>query len=117
MSIRHTVKIVSMVDNADELILSTLSKNSRQDIKEIWDFLRDQGYELREEEIKSKITKLEEDYVITGYTVSVDTKKLKRRTIRIALVTFKMSEHLPSRLEGLKKYLVDAPFVLLSGLY
>lgn len=115
MSIRHTVKIVSMVDNADELILSALSKNSRQDIKEIRDFLRDQGYELREEEIKSKITKLEEDYVITGYTVSVDTKKLKRRTIRIALVTFKMSQHLPSRLEGLKKYLVDAPFVLLSG--
>ena len=115
MSIRHTVKIVSMVDNADELILSALSKNSRQDIKEIRDFLRDQGYELREEEIKSKITKLEEDYVITGYTVSVDTKKLKRRTIRVGLVTFKMSQHLPSRLEGLKKYLVDAPFVLFSG--
>ena len=104
-----------MVDSADELILSALSKNSRQDLKEIWEFLRDHGYDFTEEEIESKITKLQEDRVITGYTVSVDTKKLKRRTIRVALVTFKMSQHLPSRLEGLKKYLVDAPFVLFSG--
>jgi Lrp/AsnC family leucine-responsive transcriptional regulator len=104
-----------MLDNADELILSALSKNSRQDIKEIWDFLRDHGHDLTEEEIESKITKLEEDRVIRGYTISVDTKKLKRRTIRVALVTFKISQHLPSRLEGLKKYLADAPFVLFSG--
>jgi DNA-binding Lrp family transcriptional regulator len=104
-----------MVDNADELILSALSKNSRQDINEIWDFLRDHGYDLTEEEIESKIIKLEEDHVITGYTVSVDTRKLRRRTIRVALVTFKMSQHLPRRLEGWKKYLVDAPFVLFSG--
>jgi Lrp/AsnC family leucine-responsive transcriptional regulator len=104
-----------MIDNADELILSTLSKNSRQDIKEIWDFLRDHGYDFTEREIESRITKLEEDHVITGYTISVDTKKIKRRTIRVALVTFKMSQHLPSRLEGLKKYLTNAPFVLFSG--
>ena len=43
MSIRHTVKIVSMVDNADELILSALSKNSRQDIKEIRGFSEGSG--------------------------------------------------------------------------
>lgn len=104
-----------MIDSADELILSTLSKNSRQDIKEIWDFLRDHGHDLTEGEIESRITTLEEDHVITGYTISVDTKKMKRRTIRVALVTFKISQHLPSRLEGLKKYLADAPFVLFSG--
>ncbi len=31
------------------------------------------------------------------------------------LITFRISQHLPSRLEGLKKYLADAPFVLYSG--
>jgi Lrp/AsnC family leucine-responsive transcriptional regulator len=31
------------------------------------------------------------------------------------LVTFRTSQHLPKRLEGLKKYLADAPFVLFSG--
>jgi DNA-binding Lrp family transcriptional regulator len=104
-----------MVDNVDELILSTLSMNSKQDIKEIWDFLRSYGYNLTEEEIESRITKLEEDCVIKRYTISVDPKKLRRRIMRVALVKFRTSQHLPSRVEGLKKYLADAPFVLFSG--
>jgi DNA-binding Lrp family transcriptional regulator len=104
-----------MHDNIDELILSTLSKDSKQDIKEIWDFLMGFGHNLTEEEIESRITRLEEEGVITGYTVSVDTRKIRRRVIRVVLVTFRTSQHLPKRLEGLKKYLADAPFVLFSG--
>ena len=98
------------MDKADELILSTLSKNSKQDTIEIWDFLKEHGYNLSEEEIESRITRLEGEHIITGYTISVDTKKITRRIIRLALVRFKVSQHLPSRLEGLKKYLTDAPF-------
>jgi DNA-binding Lrp family transcriptional regulator len=104
-----------MIDNVDELILSTLTKNSKQDTIEIWDFLREHGYNLTEEEIESKISKLQEDGVISSYTISIDTKKVKRRVIRVALVKFKISQRLPSRLEGLKKYLSDVPFVLFSG--
>ena len=105
-----------MPDNVDELILSTLSKNSRQDIKEIWDFLQGYGYNLTEEEIRSRIARLEEEGIITGYTISVDTTKTKRRrVVRVVLVTFRTSQHLPRRLEGLKKYLADAPFVMYSG--
>ena len=104
-----------MIDDVDELILSTLSHNSKQDCKEMWDFLRGHGFNLTEEEIESRITKLEEDGVITGYTISVDLKKIRRRTMRVVLVTFKTSQHLPKRLEGLKKYLQDAPFVIFSG--
>ena len=106
---------VPMVDSVDELILSTLSKNSKQHTKEIWDFLSDHGSNISEKEIESRISKLEENGVITGYTISVDTKKIKRRVIRIALVTFKTSQHLRSRIDGLKKYLADAPFVIFSG--
>ena len=104
-----------MLDKIDELILSALSKNSKQDIREIWDLLRGFGYNLAEEEIESRIERLEGDGVITGYTISVDTKKIGRRVIRVVLVTFRTSQHLPQRLEGLKKYLADAPFVLFSG--
>lgn len=104
-----------MLDNVDELILSTLSKNSRQDSKEIWDFLRGYGHSLTEEEIESRIARLEEEGVISGYTISVDTKKIRRRVIRVVLVTFRTSQHLPRRLEGLRKYSADAPFVLYSG--
>ena len=104
-----------MVDDIDELILSALSKNSKQDTKELWDFLRGCGFNLTEEDIESRITKLEEEGVITGYTISVDMKKIRRRTMRVALVTFKTSQHLPKRIEGLKKYLADAPFVIFSG--
>jgi DNA-binding Lrp family transcriptional regulator len=105
-----------MPDSVDELILSTLSKNSRQDSKEIWDFLRGYGYNLTEEEIESRIARLEAEGIITGYTISVDTTKTRRRrVVRVVLVTFRTSQHLPRRLEGLKKYLADAPFVLYSG--
>jgi Lrp/AsnC family leucine-responsive transcriptional regulator len=111
----HIPLTATMLDNIDELILSTLSKNSRQDGKEIWDFLRGYGHNLSEEEIGSRIARLQEEGVITGYTISVDTTKLRRRVIRVVLVTFRTSQHLPKRLEGLKKYLADAPFVLFSG--
>jgi len=105
----------NMVDEVDELVLSALSKNSRQDTQEIWDYLRGHGHNLTEGEIESRISKLEQDGIITGYTISVDMKKLRRRTMRVALVTFKTSQHLPKRIEGLKKYLSDAPFVIFSG--
>jgi DNA-binding Lrp family transcriptional regulator len=104
-----------MIDVVDELILSALSRDSKQDTAEIWDFLRDHGYSLTEEEIESKIAMLKDTGVIKSYTISVDTKKLRRRVLRIALLRFKVSQHLASRLEGLKKYLSDAPFVLFSG--
>ena len=45
----------------------------------------------------------------------VDITKIKRCVVRVVLITFRISQHLPSRLEGLKKYLADAPFVLYSG--
>ena len=104
-----------MLDNIDELILSALSKNSRQDSKEIWDFLKGYGYNPTEEEIGPRIARLEAEGIITGYTISVDTTKIKHRMVRVVLVTFRTSQHLPRRLEGLKKYLADAPFVLYSG--
>lgn len=104
-----------MLDSVDELILSTLSKNSKQYNKEIWDFLRSYGHSLTEEEIETRIARLEADGVITGYTISVDSTKIRRRMIRAVLITFRTSQHLPKRLEGLKKYLADAPFVLFSG--
>src|SRR5215217_7248621 len=95
-----------MLDNIDELILSTLSKNSRQDSKEIGNFLIGCGYTLTEEEIGSRIARLEAEGIITGYTISVDTTKIKRRVVRVVLVTFRTSQHLPIRLEGLKKWLM-----------
>jgi DNA-binding Lrp family transcriptional regulator len=104
-----------MLDNVDELILTTLSKNSKQYNKEIWDFLRGYGHSLTEKEIETRIARLEQDGVITGYTISVDSTKIRRRMIRAVLINFRTSQHLPKRLEGLKKYLADAPFVLFSG--
>ena len=72
-----------MLDSIDELILSTLSRNSRQDTKEIWDFLRGFGHRITEDEIESRIARLEEEGVISGYTISVNTSKLMRRVIRV----------------------------------
>lgn len=104
-----------MVDRVDELIISVLSQNSKQEVFEIWDYLKGFNYNLAEEEIESRIAKLEEEGIIKGYTIKVDVKKIPHRVIRVDLVTFRTSQALPKRLVGLKKYLNDAPFVLFSG--
>lgn len=104
-----------MIDKVDELIISALSQNSKQGAFEIWDFLKGFNYNLTEEEIESRISKLEEDGIIKGYTITVDSKKIPHKVVRVDLVTFRTSQALPKRLAGLKKYLNDAPFVLFSG--
>jgi Lrp/AsnC family leucine-responsive transcriptional regulator len=104
-----------MVDKVDELIISALSQNAKQGTFSIWDFLKGHNYNLTEEEIESRISKLEEQGIIKGYTVIIDAKKIPHKVIRVDLVTFRTSQALPKRLEGLKKYLKDAPFVLFSG--
>ena len=104
-----------MVDRIDELIISALSQNSRQSNFELWDFLKGFGHNITEEEIESRIQFLQEEGIIKKYTISVDSKKLPGRVIRVDLVTFRTSQALPKRLEGLKKYLNDAPFVIFSG--
>jgi len=63
-----------MIDVIDELILSALSKNCKQDVVELWDYLRDHGFNLTEDEIESRITKLEEEKVISHYTISLGAK-------------------------------------------
>jgi Lrp/AsnC family leucine-responsive transcriptional regulator len=48
-----------------------------------------------------------QEEIITGYTISVAITNIKRGAVRVVLITFRISQHLPSRLEGLKKYLAD----------
>lgn len=104
-----------MVDKIDELIISGLSQNSKQSAFELWDFLKTFGYNISQDEIESRISALEEQKVIKNYTIIVDSKKTANRVVRVDLVTFRTSQALPKRLEGLKKYLNDAPFVVFSG--
>lgn len=104
-----------MADRIDELIISALSKDARQDAFEIWDFLKGLGHNIPQDEIESRKQALEDAGIIKGYTISVDPRKLPGRVIRVDLVTFRTSQALPKRLEGLKKYLSDAPFVVFSG--
>jgi DNA-binding Lrp family transcriptional regulator len=104
-----------LTDTIDEVILSALSRNAKLDLHELWECLKESGHNLTMEEIECRIKTLEDEGVISNYIVSVNTKKIKHRIIRFALVTFRNSQHLPSRLEGLKKYLADAPFILYSG--
>jgi DNA-binding Lrp family transcriptional regulator len=92
-----------------------LSKNSKKDTIEICDYLRGYGHNVTEDEIDSRIISLEKEKVISRYTISIDSTKIKRRSIRVALVRFKVSQHLLKRLEGLKKYLDEAQFVLYCG--
>lgn len=106
---------ITLVDKIDELLISALSQNSKYETVEICDFLRSAGYRISEEEVESRISVLEDDGVIKGYTILVDSKKIPKRVVRVDLVRFRTSQALPKRLEGLRKYLKDAPFVMYSG--
>ena len=61
-----------MIDSIDELILSALSKDAKQDLNEIWDFLRTYGHNLSLEEIDSRIKTLEDEKIISRYKISID---------------------------------------------
>lgn len=104
-----------MADAIDGLILSALSRNARQETFEIWDFLRGVGHNIPQEEIESRIRRLESDGVISGYTISIDARKIPGRVVHIDMIKFRSSQALPKRLDGLKKYLNAAPFVAYSG--
>ncbi len=104
-----------MVDGIDELIISALGRDSRQGTFELWDFLRGLGHEIPEGEVESRRQALESGGIIKNYTISVDSGRLAGRVVRVDLMKFRTSQALPSRLEGLKKYLKGAPFVVFSG--
>jgi Lrp/AsnC family leucine-responsive transcriptional regulator len=104
-----------MLDVTDELILSALSKNAKQDLNEIRDYLNDYGYNLNTGEIETRIKTLEGEKVISGYTISIDANKVKHKLMRVVLVTFRSSQHLTTRMKVLKRFSDDAPFVLFSG--
>ena len=104
-----------MLDAIDELILSALSKNAKQDLNEMRDYLNDYGYNLNLGEIDTRIKTLEDEKVISGYTISIDTNRIKHKLMRVVLVTFRSSQHLTTRMKVLKKFSDEAPFVLFSG--
>ena len=104
-----------MVDKIDELILSALSQDARQSHFEIWDYLRGFGQSISEEEIESRIKVMEKSGVISGYTISIDNRKIPGRVVHVDLVRFRSSQALSKRLVGLRKYMADAPFVVFSG--
>ena len=104
-----------MMDTVDSLILSALSQDARQGTFQIWDYLRGHGHNIPTEEIESRIKDMEAGGIIRGYTISIDVQKIPGRVIHIDLVKFRSSQALPKRLNGLKKYMAEAPFVVFSG--
>jgi len=104
-----------MLDAIDEIILSALCKNSKQDLNETREYLKGYGYNLNPDEIDTRIKTLEDEKVISAYTISIDTNKVKLNIIRVVLVTFRSSQHLTTRIRVLEKFSGDAPFVLFSG--
>ncbi len=60
-----------MLDAIDEIILSALCKNSKQDLNETREYLKGYGYNLNPDEIDTRIKTLEDEKVISAYTISI----------------------------------------------
>ena len=104
------------VENSiEEIIISALTKDSRQRASEIRNLLVEYGYDITEEEVELRITKLNDSGVIGGYTISLDLKQLPPRIVWCILLKFKISQALSIRLDSLEKYLREAPFVIMAA--
>jgi DNA-binding Lrp family transcriptional regulator len=103
-----------VIDTIDEIILAKLNRNTKQKLIEIQSLLKDQGYNISQEELDERIKNLESIECGPNPT-SYNTKNMKNKIIRIILITFRPSQHLKSRKEGFTKYLQDAPFIIFSG--
>lgn len=98
-----------MLDRIDWAIAKILRQNARSSTKKIAAALLAAGIRMSERGVALRIEKLQNNGVITGFTISADPKKLGLPVARIALIKFRMAKHFLGRIEEFKKYLIRAP--------
>ena len=98
-----------MLDSIDWSILKILRENARSSTKKIAAALLAVGVRMSERGVALRIERLENNGVVTGYTITADPNKLGLPVTRITLIKFRMAKHFLGRIEEFKKYLMRAP--------
>jgi len=98
------------MDELDREILNLLIANGRISARNIVKRLADKGIKMSERGVGKRITKLEHEKVILGYTTMVDLQKVSMTVPRLVTVKFTSPKDFLQRVEDMKKYLAEAPF-------
>jgi len=98
------------LDELDREILNLLISNGRISARNIAKRLEEKGIKISERGVGKRMTKLEHEKVILGYTTMVDLQKVNMSTSRLVTVKFTSPRDFLQRMEEMKKYLTESPF-------
>ena len=99
-----------VLDAVDRQILNMLIANARDSARTIAKRLSDIGIDMSERGIGKRIARLERLGVIHGYTTTVDLNQVNMPILRLVTVKFTSPKDFVTRLEEMKKYLINAPY-------
>ncbi len=103
------------ISKMDEIILSCLSKDAKISTKEIVIEFKRNGITRTERAVLGRIHRLEQEGIISGYTLKTKPQNYEGKIIRFVLISFKTSELFEERVAMFTNYLHDAPFAALAA--
>ncbi len=99
----------------DEIILSCLSRNAKIPTKEIVTEFKRNGITRTERAVLGRIHRLEQEGVISGYTLKTKPQNYEGKIIRFVLISFKTSKLFEERVAMFTNYLHGAPFAAFAA--
>ena len=99
-----------VIDAIDRQILNLLISNARDSARTIVKKLSDVGINMSERGVGKRIARLERLGIIHGYTATVDLNQVNMPILRLVTVKFTSPKDFVTRVEQMKKYLINAPY-------
>ncbi|MEM3159456.1 MAG: hypothetical protein QXJ74_01600 [Nitrososphaera sp.] len=98
-----------------EIILSSLIENARISSQEISRKLKSHGIDRTPRSVLERISKLEKEGKIAGYTLKTEPKTFEGKIVRLILISFKTSPAFNERVAMFTSYLQKAPFAAFAA--
>ncbi len=99
-----------MPDEIDKIILSHLGKNSRITSQEIARTVESLGYTISDRAIRQRITRLERNNIILGYSTILNPNIASEKVNRTIILKFKFSKNTTEMIKRLTEYVEESTF-------
>ena len=103
------------MDDIDKIILTQLGKNSRVSAKKITKILESFGHVFTDRAIRKRITRLEKQGMIVGYSTILNPNYLSEKVNRTIILKFKFKKDTPNLVNRLKNYVKESSFCTYSS--
>ena len=106
---------ILLVDEIDRILLAQLGKNSRTSSYELTRYLHDLGYKITDRTVRYRLTRLEKNNFILGYSVLLNPTLLSEKLNRTILLKFKFRADTSDMISRLEKYCGESHFCIYSA--